>query len=88
MKKSKFAEWQIAYALHLAKVGTPVVEVFRRMDLTKQSFYRWKRGSPLNPYLTLGQAVSWPWWVGIGLSEGEYCKYDLGRYLSCSPKGR
>lgn len=43
MKQSKFSEEQITYALRQAEAGTPVVEICRKMGVTEQSFYRWKR---------------------------------------------
>ena len=43
MKKSKFTEEQIAYALKQAETGTPVAEVIRRMGISEQTFYRWKQ---------------------------------------------
>ncbi len=42
MKKSRFSEEQIAYALKQAETGTPVAEVIRRMGVSEQTFYRWK----------------------------------------------
>ncbi len=43
MKKSKFTESQIAFALKQAETGTPVKEVIRKMGITEQTFYRWKK---------------------------------------------
>ncbi|MBW2508997.1 MAG: transposase [Deltaproteobacteria bacterium] len=43
MKKSKFTEEQIAFALKQAETGTPVKEVVRKMGITEMTFYRWKR---------------------------------------------
>ena len=43
MKKSKFTEEQIAFALKQAETGTPVAEVLRRMGVSEQTFYRWKK---------------------------------------------
>jgi putative transposase len=43
MKKSKFTEEQIAFALQQAESGTPVQEVIRKMGITEQIFYRWKK---------------------------------------------
>ena len=43
MKKSKFTEEQIAFALKQAEAGTPVKEVVRKMGITETTFYRWKR---------------------------------------------
>jgi len=42
MKRSKFTEEQIVFALKQAETGTPVKEVIRKMGITEQTFYRWK----------------------------------------------
>ena len=41
--KSRYTEEQIAYALKQAETGTPVAEVLRRMGISEQTFYRWKK---------------------------------------------
>ena len=43
MKKSRYTEEQIAYALRQAETGTPVAEVIRRTGISEQTFYRWKK---------------------------------------------
>ena len=43
MKKSKYTDEQIAFALKQAETGTPVAEVIRRMGISEQTFYRWKK---------------------------------------------
>jgi len=43
VKKSRYTEEQIAYALKQAETGTPVAEVLRRMGISEQTFYRWKK---------------------------------------------
>jgi len=43
MRSSKFTEEQIAFALRQAETGTPVKEVIRKMGITEQTFYRWKK---------------------------------------------
>ena len=43
MKKGQYREEQIAYALKQAEAGTPVAEVLRRMGISEQTFYRWKK---------------------------------------------
>ena len=43
MKKTHYTEQQIAYALGQAEHGVPVNEVIRKMGITEQTFYRWKK---------------------------------------------
>ncbi len=43
MKKSRFTEQQIAFALRQAETGTPVSEVTRKLGITNQTFYHWKQ---------------------------------------------
>jgi len=43
MKKSRYTDEQIAFALRQAETGTPVQEVIRKMGIAEQTFYNWKR---------------------------------------------
>ena len=43
MKKSRFTEEQIAYALRQVEHGTPVEEVIRKLGVSEATFYRWKK---------------------------------------------
>jgi putative transposase len=43
MKKSKFSEEQIAFALKQAEGGTSVDEVCRKMGISQATFYAWKK---------------------------------------------
>ena len=43
MKKSRYTDEQIAFALRQTETGTPVKEVLRKMGISEQTFYRWKR---------------------------------------------
>ena len=43
MKKSRFSEEQIAYALRLADSGTPVVDVCRQIGVSEATYYTWKK---------------------------------------------
>jgi putative transposase len=43
MRKSQFTEQQIVAALRQAENGTPVGEVCRKLGISEQTFYRWKR---------------------------------------------
>ena len=43
MKKSKFTEEQIAYALRQAESGTAVADVCRQLGISDATFYVWKK---------------------------------------------
>ena len=43
MKKSKFTEEQIAFALRQAETGTRVGEVCRKLGISEATFYNWKK---------------------------------------------
>ncbi len=43
MKKSKFTEEQIAFALKQAEMGTPVEDVCRKMGISQATFYAWRK---------------------------------------------
>jgi putative transposase len=43
MKRSKFSEEQIAYALREADSGTPVGDVCRQLGISEATFYVWKK---------------------------------------------
>jgi putative transposase len=43
MRKTAFTEEQIAYALREVEAGASVVEVSRKLGVSEQTFYRWKR---------------------------------------------
>jgi putative transposase len=43
MKKTKFTEQQIAFALKQAETGTRVDEVCRKMGISEATYYNWKK---------------------------------------------
>jgi putative transposase len=43
MKKTKFTEQQIAFALKQAETGTAVQEVCRKIGISEATFYNWKK---------------------------------------------
>jgi putative transposase len=43
MKKSRYTEEQIAFALKQAELGTKVEEVCRQMGVSQATFFRWKQ---------------------------------------------
>jgi len=43
MKKKRYTEAQIAFALRQAESGTPISEIVRKMGIAEATFYRWKQ---------------------------------------------
>ncbi len=43
MKKSRFTEERIVFALKQAEPGTPVPEVCRRLGISDATFYAWRK---------------------------------------------
>ena len=43
MKKSRFSEEQIAFALRQSESGTAIEEITRKLGVSEQTFYRWKK---------------------------------------------
>ena len=43
MKKGKYTEEQIAFALKQAELGTSVEEVCRKMGISDATFYNWRK---------------------------------------------
>jgi putative transposase len=43
MKKKRFTPEQIAFALRQHEGGTPVAEILRKLSVSEQTFYRWKK---------------------------------------------
>jgi putative transposase len=43
MKRSKYTDEQIAFALRQAETGTRVSEICRKMGISDATFYNWKK---------------------------------------------
>lgn len=43
MKKTKFTEQQIAFALKQADTGTRIEEICRKMGISEATYYNWKK---------------------------------------------
>ena len=43
MRRSKFSEEQIAMALRQGEVGTPAAEICRKLGISHETLYRWKK---------------------------------------------
>lgn len=42
MKKTRYSEEQIAFALKQSEVGVPVSDVCRKLGIAEATFYRWR----------------------------------------------
>ncbi len=54
MKPKRYTEEQIAFALRQAESGTTVTEVTRKMGISEQTSYSWKK-----KYARMGVAELW-----------------------------
>ena len=43
MKRSKFSEEQVAYALRQVEAGTAVPDICRQLGVSEATFYAWKK---------------------------------------------
>ncbi len=43
MKRKRYTDEQIAFALRQADSGTSVEEICRKLDVSEPTFYRWKK---------------------------------------------
>jgi len=43
MKRSRYSEEQVAYALRQAEAGTPVADVCRQLGIAEATFYVWRK---------------------------------------------
>ncbi len=43
MPRKRYTEEQIGFALRQADAGTPPAEICRKLGVTEQTFYRWKK---------------------------------------------
>lgn len=43
MARKRFTEEQIAFALRQHESGTAITEIVRKMGVSEQTFYRWKK---------------------------------------------
>lgn len=43
MKRSKFSESQIVFAIKQVETGTPLSEVSRKMGISEATYYNWKK---------------------------------------------
>ena len=43
MKRKRYTEEQIAFALRQGESGTSIADIVRKMGITEQTYYRWKK---------------------------------------------
>ena len=67
MKKSRFTDEQIAFALKQAETGTRIDEICRKMGISDATFYKWRQ-----KYGGLGQVNSmWFWGYYVSSTNGR-----------------
>lgn len=47
MKRKRYSVEQIVTILKQAEMGTPVADLIRHAGITEQTFYRWKKHTPV-----------------------------------------
>ena len=61
MTKSQFTDQQIAFAVQQAEAGVAVEEVCRKLGISQQTFYRWKKKfAGLEPVMHLRNSFGVP----------------------------
>jgi len=65
MKKSRFTESQVAYALRQADAGTPVSDVCRSLGIAEATFYNWTKNSATDHGYVPGERCT-------GVSAGRF----------------
>ena len=67
MKRKRFSEEQIAFALRQAEGGTTIEEICRKMGVSEPTFYRWKKVyagmGPCAPATTYKAPITWSDWA-------------------------
>jgi putative transposase len=43
LRKSRFSDEQIAHALRQAENGTPIADIARKLGISENTFYSWKK---------------------------------------------
>ncbi len=71
MRKSNFTDEQIAYALHQAEAGTQPAEICRKLGISEQTFYRWKRKYGGVGVVRRNEGTIELKWLGDGAGEGQ-----------------
>lgn len=55
MGRKRYTEEQIAFAIRQHESGTAIAEIIRKMGISEQTFYRWKK-----KFAGMGQMKYWP----------------------------
>ena len=59
MKKSKFTEEQIAYALRQVESGSPPADVCRQLGVSAATFYIWKKSTRTSGSPSCASSARW-----------------------------
>jgi len=71
VRKSRYSDEQIAAALRQAELGTPIVEMTRKLGISEATFYVWKKrfGKLGTRNVSIGlrpPALMRPEWLPVG----------------------
>jgi transposase len=81
MKKSRYTEEQIAFALKQNEVGRSVAEICRKLGISEATFYKWKQ-----KYAGLGPSYSYkPRFALISSRAACACRISKGLCTNFQP---
>ena len=89
MKKSRYSPEQVALGLRQGEEGTPVSEVCRKMGISEQTFYRWKKkfqGMGVAEVKRLGVLADWRRRTASSGSWWPTCRWTSRCSRTCCEK--
>ena len=95
MKRSRFSEEQIVYAIHQADAGTPVGDLCRQLGVSEATFYTWERRMLISRSANSDTCARWKgkthgssgWWR-ISRSTSTCCRTPCEKKSKVRPPPR